>query len=145
MDTINQPVQSKAGKLSWSNMALKRCTSTEHLLPASSAPTERLFRPSSQTSIHRALLTEKTPANFFYANLKLPRFSGPVIIFPRYLCFSNCSCFISDNWTFVVARHVFLPFVFSICDLKSFCTLQELRDLSRWQTNDKIGRFSRRN
>ena len=31
MDTINQPVQSKAGKLSWSNMALKRCTSTEHL------------------------------------------------------------------------------------------------------------------
>ena len=28
MDTINQPVQSKAGKLSWSNMALKRCTST---------------------------------------------------------------------------------------------------------------------
>ena len=32
MDTINQPVQSKAGKLSWSNMALKRCTSTEHLL-----------------------------------------------------------------------------------------------------------------
>ena len=26
MDTINQPVQSKAGKLSWSNMALKRCT-----------------------------------------------------------------------------------------------------------------------
>jgi len=31
MDTINQPVQSKAGKLSWSNMALKHCTSTEHL------------------------------------------------------------------------------------------------------------------
>ena len=31
MDTINQPVQSKAGKLSWSNMALKRCTSIEHL------------------------------------------------------------------------------------------------------------------
>ena len=31
MDMINQPVQSKAGKLSWSNMALKRCTSTEHL------------------------------------------------------------------------------------------------------------------
>ena len=28
MDAINQPVQSKAGKLSW---ALKRCTSTEHL------------------------------------------------------------------------------------------------------------------
>ena len=31
MDTISQPVQSKAGKLSWSNMALKRCTSTEHI------------------------------------------------------------------------------------------------------------------
>ena len=31
MDTNNQLVQSKAGRLPWSNMALKRCTSTEHL------------------------------------------------------------------------------------------------------------------
>ena len=31
IDTNNQPVQSMAGKLSWSNIALKCCTSTEHL------------------------------------------------------------------------------------------------------------------
>ena len=55
MDTINQPVQSNAGKLSWSNMALKRCTSTEHiwnrkLVSLTSPVCSEIFLPRSHRS-----------------------------------------------------------------------------------------------
>ena len=55
MNTINKPVQSKAGKLSWSNMALKRCTSTEHLwnrklVSLTSPMCSEIFLPRSHRS-----------------------------------------------------------------------------------------------